>query len=169
MAKRPRIYVSACLLGNKVRYDGGDKLDILIPEVLGKMCELVGICPEVECGLPTPREMMRLEGEADSPRLVAVATGEDLTGQLMEWCKGRVEELERSGVHGFILKKNSPSCGLSGVKVFDGGSCREDGRGIFAEALARRFPSLPMTDEAGLREKNTWERFIGSVLGSPGG
>ena len=74
-----RLGVSSCLLGEKVRFDGGHKLDRLLTETLSRFVEFVPVCPEVEMGLPTPRETLRLVGEPDSQRLVFSKSGEDIT------------------------------------------------------------------------------------------
>ncbi|HSB31836.1 MAG TPA: DUF523 domain-containing protein, partial [Candidatus Sulfobium mesophilum] len=65
-----RLGISSCLLGEKVRYDGGHKLDHYITETLGRYVDWVPVCPEVEYGLPVPREAMHLSGTAEAPRLV---------------------------------------------------------------------------------------------------
>src|SRR5512134_4147217 len=86
------ILVSSCLLGEKVRYDGGHKRDPFLVETLGRFVEFVPVCPEVECGLPTPREAMRLEGDPAGPRLVTVTTGVDHTGKMRGWIRTKLKE-----------------------------------------------------------------------------
>ena len=139
-----RIGVSACLLGQRVRFDGGHKHTPFITDTLGKLFTLVGVCPEVGCGLSTPREAMRLEGDPAAPRLVVISTGEDLTEQMLAYCREKVVELEKEDLCGFIFKKNSPSSGLSNVTVYDGGIPAGFGRGLFADAVVQRFPLLPV-------------------------
>ncbi|MEJ2040706.1 MAG: DUF523 domain-containing protein, partial [Desulfosarcinaceae bacterium] len=75
MTEKINIGISSCLLGNKVRYDGGHKLDRYITDTLGQYMDFIPVCPEVECGLPVPREPMRLVGDPRNPRLVTVKTG----------------------------------------------------------------------------------------------
>ena len=82
-----RIGISSCLLGEEVRYDGGHKLDLYLKETLGSFVEWVPVCPEVECGLPIPREAMHLVGDPESPRLVTVRTGQDYTLQMLRWAE----------------------------------------------------------------------------------
>src|SRR5512147_2431146 len=89
-----KIGVSSCLLGEKVRYDGGHKHDRYITDVLGNFFTFVPVCPEVGCGMPVPREAMRLEGDPAAPRLVTGKTRQDKTGQMLEFCRTRVRELE---------------------------------------------------------------------------
>lgn len=159
----PVIGVSACLLGQLVRYDGGHKLDLNITESLGQRFRFLPLCPEVECGLPVPREMMRLEGNPEAPRLMAIESRLDRTGQMLSWCEARMATLEQEQLCGLILKKNSPSCGLSGVKVYDNETVSDSGRGLFAAALADRFPQIPMADETQLAEPHLLGNFVEQV------
>lgn len=163
MAGEIRIGVSSCLLGEKVRYDGGDKQDRCVTDVLGRLFTLVPVCPEVECGLPVPREAMRLEGDPAHPRLVTIESRLDLTERMLEYCRGKMKELEGEWLSGFILKSRSPSCGFFGVEVFSGGRTRS-GRGLFAAALGERFPLLPVEEEGGLCDTEVRERFIERVF-----
>ncbi len=104
-----KLGISTCLLGENVRYDGGHKLDRFLTETLGQYVEYVPVCPEVECGLPIPREALRLVGNPDSPRLVTTRTKQDLTDRMTQWAQKRVVELEGEGLFGFIFKSDSPS------------------------------------------------------------
>ncbi len=158
-----KVGVSACLTGEKVRYDGGDKLDRTITDMLGRIFTFVPVCPEVECGLSVPREAMRLEGDPAEPRLVTIESRIDLTSRLAGFCREKVEELEGEGLSGFILKSGSPSCGLFRVAVFSGGETRS-GRGLFAAALVERFPLLPVYEEGRLHEPAIRKQFIEQVF-----
>ena len=162
-----RLGISACLVGQKTRYDGTDKLDRFLVETLGKYVEFVPVCPEVECGLSVPREAMRLVGDPDSPRLVTIDTEADLTPRMNQWAARRVKELEsaRHGPHGFILKAGSPSCGIRNVSVYpeNGGAPILAGIGLFARAIMERFPELPAADEDSLRDANIREKFLKRV------
>lgn len=164
-----RIGISSCLLGENVRYDGGRKLDRFLVETLGRIVEFVPVCPEVECGLPVPREPMQLEGDPEAPRLITILTRRDLTGQLISWAGKRVGELEQEGLHGFIFKCRSPSCGMEGVPIFHQGRtmCRT-GSGIFAGLLIKHFPLLPVEDEERIRDAVRRADFISSA-GADGG
>ncbi len=158
---KPRVGISACLLGQRMRYDGAHCLDPYLRGILGRHVEWVSLCPESECGFPIPREPMRLKGVPASPRLMTVLTGKDQTERMRRWAERRLRDLEEEGLCGFIFKAGSPSCGLQGVKVhpFAGGAPR-GGSGIFASAFTRRFPLLPVSDEAGMGDPSTRERFI---------
>lgn len=159
-----KIGISACLLGEKVRYDGGHRLDRCLTGALGKFFTFVPVCPEVGSGLSTPREAMRLEGDPADPRLVTVETRIDLTQRVQSYCSEKVAELEREDLCGFICKKNSPSSGLHGVKVYMDGMPTQEGRGLFAAELLRRFPSLPVEEEEALADPVSREKFVERVF-----
>ncbi len=92
--KKIRLGISTCLLGENVRYDGGHKLDHFLKDTLGQNVEYVPVCPEVECGLPIPREAMHLEGDPKSPRLVTTHTKQDMTDRMVRWANKQVLKLE---------------------------------------------------------------------------
>ena len=160
-----KIGVSACLLGMRVRYDGGHKRDPYVTETLGRAFEYVPVCPEVEYGLPVPRETLRLTGDPARPRLVTSLTGVDHTEAMEQWSDSRADELSRESLAGFIFKSRSPSSGLKGVTVYnDRGRQGGSGSGIFAAAFMRRNPLVPVIDEGRLRNQALRERFIDGVL-----
>jgi len=159
-----KIGVSSCLLGEHVRYDGGHKHDPYIAETLGCYFSFLPVCPEVGCGLPIPREAMRLEGDPGHPRLLTRSSRVDLTGQMLAFCARKVKELEGEDLSGFIFKKDSPSCGLRCVNVYHNGMATKNGRGLFAAAMVRNFPFLPMEEEGDLNEPSVRENFIERVL-----
>jgi hypothetical protein len=100
-----RLGISTCLLGERVRYDGGHKLDRFLVNTLGLYVEWVPVCPEVELGLPIPRESLRLVGDAENPHLIAPKSGTDHTEPMKVWAQTRLEELAAVGLHGFVFKK----------------------------------------------------------------
>ncbi len=160
-----RLGISTCLLGERVRYDGGHKLDRFLVQTLGRYVEWVAVCPEVEMGLPVPRESMRLEGDPADPRLVASRSGTDHTEAMKAWAQCRVDELAGAGLHGFVLKKDSPSSGLFRVKVYnEHGMAERNGMGMFPRALKERFPLLPMEEEGRLNDMPLRENFIERVF-----
>jgi uncharacterized protein YbgA (DUF1722 family)/uncharacterized protein YbbK (DUF523 family) len=162
-----RVGVSSCLLGRKVRYDGGHKHDRYLTDVLGEWFEWVSVCPEVEIGLGTPRPTIRLEGTAEAPRLVEPKSGEDLTERMRSYSERRVDELGRLELDGYVLKRSSPSCGMERVKVWSrGGMPSKDGVGIFAAVLLARCPSLPVEEEGRLNDPVLREGFIERVFAS---
>jgi uncharacterized protein YbbK (DUF523 family) len=159
-----RIGISSCLLGEKVRYDGQHKLDRFCRDVLGEYVEYVPVCPEVECGMPIPRESMHLEGDPEAPRLITTRTRKDLTEQMVTWANRRVKELEKEGLCGFIFKCRSPSCGMSGVPICDRDRTTPGtGQGIFAGLFMKHFPLLPVEDEERIRDAVLREIFLSSA------
>jgi len=159
-----KIGVSACLLGEKVRYDGGHKHDRYITDTLGRFFRFVPVCPEVGCGLPVPREAMRLERDGETVRLVTNKTRIDYTDRMLAWSARQVAELEQEDLCGFIFKKDSPSSGLFNVKVYSRGMPAKTGRGLFARAVTEHFPLLPVEEEGRLHDMGLRENFIGRVF-----
>jgi len=161
-----KIGISSCLLGNKVRYDGQHKWDRFITDTLGRWCEFVPVCPEVECGLPIPRESMRLEGDPENPRLVTGRSRIDLTEKMMTYTAARLEQLAREDLVGFIFKTKSPSSGLRGVKIYGpkGSPISYSGQGLFARAFVNRFPRIPVEDEGRLQDPGIRENFIETIF-----
>jgi uncharacterized protein YbgA (DUF1722 family)/uncharacterized protein YbbK (DUF523 family) len=162
---RIRLGVSACLLGEAVRFDGGHKRDRFLTDVLGRHVEWIPVCPEVELGLGVPRDTLRLVGAPDPPRLVRERTGEDLTARMQQYARERVRELAALELDGYVLKRASPSCGLLRVRVYrHGGIPAADGRGLFAEALVTALPTLPVEEEGRLNDPALRENFIERVF-----
>ncbi len=163
--ERIKIGISTCLLGEKVRYDGGHKLDRYITETLGQYFNYVPVCPEVEYRLPIPRESLRLVGNPASPRLLTTRTGVDHTEGMNRWAERRLDDLEHEDLCGFIFRSRSPSSGLKGVKVYTGsGIHSRSGTGIFAAAFIRRNPLLPVIDDGRVHDPSLREGFIDWVL-----
>jgi uncharacterized protein YbgA (DUF1722 family)/uncharacterized protein YbbK (DUF523 family) len=160
-----RLGISACLLGQAVRYDGGHKHDRFITETLGQYVDFVPVCPEVECGLGIPREAMRLVGEVELPRLVTIRSRRDFTDQMLSWAHRRVQELEGTDLNGFIFKSESPSSGMERVKVYnDKGMPVKKGVGLFARTFMEHFPLLPVEDEGRLHDPKLRENFIEAIF-----
>jgi uncharacterized protein YbgA (DUF1722 family)/uncharacterized protein YbbK (DUF523 family) len=160
-----RIGVSACLLGQEVRFDGGHKRDPFLVNTLGRFAEWLPVCPEEEAGFGTPREAMRLVQENGEVRLLTVRTKRDVTEQLRTAAASRAKALVDRQLDGYILKKDSPSCGLFRVKLYapDGPATRT-GRGLFAEALCAALPFLPVEEEGRLSDPRLRENFIERVF-----
>lgn len=160
-----RLGVSSCLLGQPVRYDGQHQRNRFICDELSHYADFVPVCPEVECGLSVPREAMRLVGDPASPRLVTVRSGQDMTEQMRRYVAGRLEELAAENLDGFIFKKDSPSSGLSRVKVYNAkGVPVKNGRGMFGGAFADRFPELPVIEDGMLNDRFLRERFLNRIF-----
>jgi uncharacterized protein YbgA (DUF1722 family)/uncharacterized protein YbbK (DUF523 family) len=160
-----RLGISSCLLGESVRYDGGHKLDRYLRDTLGEFVEWVPVCPEVECGLPVPREAMRLVGDPAAPRLVTVRSGVDHTEPMTSWAFGKLDELDSADLAGFVFKGRSPSSGLRGVRVYDEkGNPSRTGMGLFARAFTERFPLVPAEDDGRLSDPGIRDGFIERVF-----
>lgn len=160
-----KLGISSCLLGEKVRYDGGHKLNHYLKDTLGRFVKWVPVCPEFECGLSIPREAMRLVDDGNRIRLLTIRTKVDLTGQMNAWITKCLTRLEGEDLCGFIFKKGSPSSGYSGVKIYhqNGHSIRK-GMGLFAKAVVEHFPLLPVEDEGRLNDANLRENFIERIF-----
>ncbi len=162
------IGISSCLLGENVRFDGGHKLDSFLANTVARFVRFVRVCPEMEIGLPSPRESMRLlvDPESDTPRLVAPRSGLDHTVAMQRFSKRRARELSALEISGFILKKDSPSCGMERVRVYaaSGGATR-NGRGLFAAGLMDSLPLLPVEEEGRLQDPPLRENFYERVFG----
>ncbi len=155
-----RVGVSSCLLGQKVRYDGGHKRHDFVADILGARVVFVPVCPEVELGLGTPRQTLRLIRRDDDVRLI-MANGHDYTTAMRAFAKKRVEQLKDEDLSGYVLKKDSPSCGLTRVKVYEEtGIPAKTGRGVYADALLARWPHLPVEEEGRLQDEALRENFL---------
>lgn len=157
------IGVSACLLGREVRFDGGHKRSRFITDSLADHFEFSAYCPEVAIGMGTPRQPIRLTGDVDNPAAVGVKTPElDVTQPLQEYGRkiaGNIQDL-----CGFILKKDSPSCGMARVKVYNAAGMPErTGTGIFARELMKANPLLPVEEEGRLNDADLRDNFITRV------
>jgi uncharacterized protein YbgA (DUF1722 family)/uncharacterized protein YbbK (DUF523 family) len=166
-----KLGISACLLGEKIRYDGGHKLDHYLTDMLGRFVEWVPVCPEVGIGLSVPREAMRLVEEDNDIRLKTINTGSDYTDRMVKWSNQKLKELEAHALAGFIFKSRSPSSGLAGVKVYRpaggilrDGTPRSDGIGIFARQFIDHFPLIPVIDESRLYDNDLRENFIERIF-----
>jgi len=160
-----RIGVSACLLGQEVRFDAGHKRDSFLVDTLGAFVEFVPVCPEFELGLGVPRETLRLERDGDDIRLVAPRSGSDHTKAMRAFASKRTAALADEDLSGYVLKKGSPSCGMERVRVYgSSGMPSHDGRGLFASALMQRYPHLPVEEEGRLNDPRLRENFIERIF-----
>ncbi len=161
-AKEIRVGISSCLLGDEVRFDGGHKRDRFITDTLSQFVTFVPVCPEMEIGLGSPRESMHLAKVDGEIRLVTTKTHEDLTDRMAGYARTRVAQIEQMKLCGFILKKDSPSCGMERVKVY--GPLRtapaKTGRGLFAAELIARHSDLPIEEEGRLCDPRLRDNFF---------
>jgi len=160
-----RLGISRCLLGDEVRFDGGHKQDRFLTDVLGRYVEWVPVCPEVEAGLGTPREAMRLVGSPHRPRLMTITSKHDHTEAMETMVEGRLDSLNKLDLSGFVFKRGSPSCGLERVRVYTiQGMPSQSGVGIFAKAFTEQFPLIPVEEEGRLCDPSLRENFIERVF-----
>lgn len=160
-----KIGVSSCLLGHEVRWNGTHQLNHFIKDILGQFMTFVPVCPEVECGLGTPREPLRLVGDPGNPRLLGRQSGADMTDRMTEWADHRLRQLEQEELCGFIFKSKSPSSGLYKVKVYkDGQNPVNQGVGMFARAFVKAFPLIPVEEDGRLSDDGLRENFIERIF-----
>jgi len=167
MKKKPKIGISSCVLGNNVRYNGGNKKDSWIVSELSKFVDFFPICPEVEMGLGTPREEIRLtyNKETGERGLITKKSEINLTKQALATYRRLNEEIKAAELDGFILMKKSPSCTLLKTKAVD---FKEKGpakfiEGLFTYNLVNEFPEMPKLDTGRLFNKKMRENFIKKV------
>lgn len=160
-----RLGISRCLLGEEVRFDGGHKKDRFLTDVLGRYVQWIPVCPEVEAGLGTPREAMRLVGDPRHPRLITIKSERDHTGALQSLSGRRIAELDALDLSGYVFKKDSPSCGLTRVRIYDdSGVPRRNAAGLFARAFLEHCPLIPVEEEGRLCDPALRENFIERVF-----
>ncbi len=147
-----------------MRFDGGHKKDDFLVNTFGAWVQWVPVCPEVEVGMGTPRESIRLVREGEAVRLVAPRSGRDWTTEMHAYALRRVRELAGADLCGYVLKKDSPSCGMERVKVYGEGMPVKAGRGAFATVLLERFPDLPVEEEGRLCDPRLRDNFVERVF-----
>jgi uncharacterized protein YbgA (DUF1722 family)/uncharacterized protein YbbK (DUF523 family) len=157
-----KIGVSSCLLGEKVRFDAGHKKNQYLINVLSSYFQFLPFCPEVAIGLGIPRESIRLINRGEVIRCVGTKNDElDVTDKLTSIAN---EQAHWHGqISGYILKKDSPSCGMERVKVYKSAMPEKNGTGIYARQLMNNFPDLPVEEEGRLNDLILRENFIQRV------
>lgn len=158
------IVISACLLGERVRYDGAHKLQPWTTDPLFAEVEWVPVCPEVGMGLSVPRPTLHLEAAPGGLRLLETASGTDLTPAMKCWLRRELLRLADLRLAAAVLKSGSPSCGTGGLPVLRGGEVVQTGAsGLFAAALRQRFPGLPIADEVQLGDREARSAFVAAA------
>lgn len=165
-APRSRIVlgVSSCLLGQRVRYDGGTRYDAYIVDTLAPYVEFVPICPEVESGMGVPRPPVQLAGDPDQPRMLGVADPHaDFTARMLHF--GATAGPRVAHISGYIFKSRSPSCGVLDTPVIAAdGSVRAYGAGLFTRSIIGQVPNLPRQDERALQALEARDQFFEQVF-----
>jgi uncharacterized protein YbgA (DUF1722 family)/uncharacterized protein YbbK (DUF523 family) len=159
-----RVGVSSCIVGEEVRWNGGHSRQRYLTDVLGRFVDYVPICPEVEVGMGVPRPTVRLVGDGDDLRMIDPKNGVDWTSAMNRLSRERSDALAGDDLCGFVLKKDSPTCGLMRVRVYGEHGARKDGQGLFATALVRRLPYLPVEEEGRLNDPLIRENFVERVF-----
>ena len=159
-----QIGISSCLLGEEVRYDGGHKRNVYVTGTLSQYFEFKAICPEMGIGLGVPRPTIRLVDKGDGIRVVGVNDADlDVTEKLRNFSQQAIEGLQ--SLSGYILKKDSPSCGMERVRVYNSSDMPEKrGQGVFAKILMEALPNLPVEEEGRLMDPVLRENFIERVF-----
>ena len=165
IASKPKLGISACLLGQKVRFDGGHKREQFLTDVFGQFVEWMPICPEFEVGMGVPRESVRLVGNLANPSMIAERSGKDWTDAMHRFAAKRLRDIAEQNLAGYVFKKSSPSCGMERVRVYNPkGMAERQGRGLFAAALMKQWPLLPAEEEGRLNDLKLRENFIERVF-----
>ncbi|MCX8123491.1 MAG: DUF523 and DUF1722 domain-containing protein [Spirochaetes bacterium] len=156
----PTICVSACLNGQNVRYNGQTIHDEFVSSLL-KFCHSINVCPEIAIGLGVPRDRILVYYDNGQCKLFQPGTGKDVTHAMHQFAKSHLEALH--DIDGFILKAKSPSCGISGTKIYKdskGTIFHSKGKGLFAMHVLERFDNIPCEDEGRLRDEEIREHFL---------
>lgn len=156
--------ISSCLLGNEVRHDGGHKRNVYVTSTLSEYFSFRPYCPEMSIGLGVPRPTIRLTRSGECVRLTGSDNPDlDVTYDMNQWSDGAIRGMH--DLSGFILKNKSPSCGMERVRVYEGNSMpARDGAGLFASALLKTMPWLPVEEEGRLNDSMLRENFIERVF-----
>lgn len=165
MTSKPKIAVSSCLLGKKVRYNGDAAEFRMLNRVWSDHLELIGVCPEVAIGMGVPRPTIRLVKGEERISLINPKNGDDYTDKMLEYAEVQSDFLINSGISGFVFKKGSPSCGLERVKVYRGENAHAEkvGAGMFAKVFTTLYPHIPVIEEGRLSDPLQAEHFLARV------
>jgi uncharacterized protein YbbK (DUF523 family)/uncharacterized protein YbgA (DUF1722 family) len=165
MSSKPKLAVSSCLLGQRVRYNGDAAEFRTLTRVWGEYLDLVGVCPEVGIGMGTPRPTIRLVKSDGKVSLVNPKSGEDFTEKMIEFAEVKSDYLVSEGICGFVFKRGSPSCGLERVKVYkdDNPTAKRDGMGLFTKVFTTLYPHIPVIEEGRLTDPLQAEHFLSRV------
>ncbi|MCU4674630.1 DUF523 and DUF1722 domain-containing protein [Catenovulum sp. 2E275] len=159
------IGISACLLGEKVRFDGGHKALTFANQTLSQYVNFKPVCPEVGIGMSVPRKPIRLvETQGDVKLLDSRDNQLDYTDKMLEFSTRQCSQLTH--LNGFILTSKSPSCGMERMKVYDeeGNLQHRKGVGLFAKTLMQMHPNLPVEEDGRLNDAALRENFISRIF-----
>ncbi|MFT4648552.1 MAG: hypothetical protein ACI9X4_001777 [Glaciecola sp.] len=160
-----RLGASSCLLGEMVRYDGGHCRDGFLTEVLGPLVEWVSVCPEMGIGMGTPRPTIRLSEDTGAVRLVESRSGVDHTEAMQSYAHTKLKKVGPANLDGYVVKKNSPTCGLQRLAVYKGDmKVHKLGVGTFTEVLCAEYPDLPVEEDGRLNDARLREGFVEQIF-----
>ncbi len=158
-----KIGISACLIGEKVRFDASNKPSNFCIKELGEYVTYQSFCPEVAIGLPIPRPTIRQIKKDD----VITVSRPDGSGDVTQALKEYGERVSKITQHlsGYVFCAKSPSCGMERVKVYSeqGNSLKSDGVGLFAEQIMKHNPLLPCEENGRLNDPLLRENFVARV------
>lgn len=162
MSEKIPVGISACLLGEKVRFDGGHKRLGFAVDALSPWVTYQPVCPEMAIGLPVPRPALRLVKAADGTVALRYSDQRDgdLTDAMREFSERKVSSLDH--LCGYIVCAKSPSCGMERVRLYgeDGKNNRKSERGIFTQTLMETYPWLPVEEDGRLYDPGLRENFV---------
>lgn len=159
-----RIGVSSCVIGEEVRWNGGHSRQRYLTDMLAPFVEYVPVCPEVEVGMGVPRPTVRLVREGETIRMIDPKNEVDWTSSMNRLSRARASDLASEDLSGFVLKKDSPTCGVFRVRVYTETGVDRNGRGLFADALMQRLPNLPVEEEGRLNDARIRENFVERIF-----
>ena len=154
------IAISSCLIGQNVRYDGKHKLQAWLESVAG--VEWIPICPELEAGMPVPREKIQIELHDGERMLMAIESRQDWSAKMDSVADDWIEQLQIQNVCGYVFKSRSPSCGVQDVPVYGGisGEVMERGQGRFAQRVHEAMPKMPLVEETQMESERLRKEFF---------
>lgn len=159
------IGISACVIGENVRFDSGHKGSKFVMRELAPFFNFVRICPEVGIGMGIPRPTIRLVSHEERIALVETKDDtKDYTDQMLEYSNNKVAELKRKELCGYIVCAKSPTCGMERVKVYSKGSASKEGIGLYTDILMKQMPWLPVEEDGRLNDPVLKENFISRVF-----
>lgn len=167
---KPRVGISACLMGDAVRYNGGHQRDNFVMDVLAEHVDLVPFCPEVEAGLGVPRAVVRIVERDDKQSLLESPSGTDHTEAMTETLTQISKRVLAADLDGFLLKRGSPTCGIKGVKIYTSTERKSRvvarGSGFLTQRLAADCTTLALAEEGWLKDAMLRQQFLNRIFTS---
>ncbi|AOO65126.1 YbgA family protein [Sulfurospirillum halorespirans] len=154
-----KIAVSACLLGEPIRYDKTGQRDRFITDKLGKYASFIPFCPE-HLAFGTPRETIRIVLEERHKNVITVFSKNDVTQAMNDAVAQELHKIQNEAICGIILKSKSPSCGLGSTKYYMKEMSEGKKDGLFAFTCKEHFVDFPIEEEARLIDPWLRENFV---------